>query len=109
MPAALPCRPPTHSPAGHTRFATSSTPLPSEAHPHQWTPTAPTVVWRADSGGGIIPAREPLGIYITHNGAERLPSVCCCPRVARGCCRHLRAMLTLAPSRTLLASAPGTA
>lgn len=55
-------------PAGHTRFATSSIPLPSESHPHQWSPTAPAVVWRADGRGGVAAATEQLGIWITHNG-----------------------------------------
>jgi len=58
--------------AGHTRFATSSIPLPSESHPHQWSPTDPVVIWRASgsgSGEAAASASELCGIYITHNGA----------------------------------------
>lgn len=53
---------------GHTRFATSSTPLPSESHPHQWSPTTDCHMWRANGRGGAAAATEKCGVFITHNG-----------------------------------------
>ncbi|EFN56099.1 expressed protein [Chlorella variabilis] len=55
---------------GHTRFATSSIPLPSESHPHQWAAPSPAVVRRSDAStpGGISSGTEQFGVFITHNG-----------------------------------------